>query len=307
MDTKKIDLNLRLFCTDCRDPIPNIIEDFAAGDLICGNCGLVLGNRVIDTRSEWRTFANSDDNSGDPSRVGAASDPLLGGSNHLDSTTISAMDKGTGMSKELSRTHNKISHDRGMQNVLDAFKSIQHMGDTIGLPRIVDDEKTLRGKSAEAIKAACLFIACREHKSERTFKEICNLTKVSTKEIGRCYKLIQPTLSKPSQPKTLDAYVRRFCSQLDVNNETTRSALKLCQMVSDRGILAGKSPITLIAACLYFASALSDDPKSAKDIALTAQCTESTLRNAYRKIYEDRYELGKDLGKTSKPISMLPP
>jgi transcription initiation factor TFIIIB Brf1 subunit/transcription initiation factor TFIIB len=31
--------------------------------------GLVLGNRVIDTRSEWRNFANSDDSKGDPSRV----------------------------------------------------------------------------------------------------------------------------------------------------------------------------------------------------------------------------------------------
>ena len=34
-----IDLNLKLICRDCRDPIPNIVEDFSAGDLICGNCG----------------------------------------------------------------------------------------------------------------------------------------------------------------------------------------------------------------------------------------------------------------------------
>jgi transcription initiation factor TFIIB len=46
----QINLNYRLKCRDCQDEIPNIVEDFAAGDLICGNCGLVLGNRVIDTR-----------------------------------------------------------------------------------------------------------------------------------------------------------------------------------------------------------------------------------------------------------------
>lgn len=85
------DLNLRLECRDCKDQIPNIVEDFSAGDLVCGNCGLVLGNRIIDTRSEWRTFANSDDASGDPSRVGAASDPLLGGNNVLETTVISGM------------------------------------------------------------------------------------------------------------------------------------------------------------------------------------------------------------------------
>jgi len=40
MTSKGIDLNLRLYCKDCKDPIPNIVENFAAGDMICGNCGI---------------------------------------------------------------------------------------------------------------------------------------------------------------------------------------------------------------------------------------------------------------------------
>jgi len=34
-----INLNVHLMCPDCRDPIPNIVEDFGAGDMICGSCG----------------------------------------------------------------------------------------------------------------------------------------------------------------------------------------------------------------------------------------------------------------------------
>ncbi len=48
------DLSVRLICPDCRDPNPQIIEYFGAGDLVCADCGLVLADRVIDTRSEWR-------------------------------------------------------------------------------------------------------------------------------------------------------------------------------------------------------------------------------------------------------------
>lgn len=48
------DLAVRLICPECRDPNPNIREEFGSGDLVCGNCGLVLGDRVVDTRSEWR-------------------------------------------------------------------------------------------------------------------------------------------------------------------------------------------------------------------------------------------------------------
>lgn len=48
------DLAVRLICPHCLDPNPNLIEEFSSGDLVCGTCGLVLGDRVIDTRSEWR-------------------------------------------------------------------------------------------------------------------------------------------------------------------------------------------------------------------------------------------------------------
>ena len=56
------DLAVRLICPQCRDPEPNIEEEFSSGDLVCRGCGLVLGDRIVDTRSEcefwiiWRLF-----------------------------------------------------------------------------------------------------------------------------------------------------------------------------------------------------------------------------------------------------------
>ena len=60
-------------------PDANLIEDYHAGDMICPECGLVVGDRVIDVGSEWRTFSN--DNNGDQKdqcRVGASEHWLLG-------------------------------------------------------------------------------------------------------------------------------------------------------------------------------------------------------------------------------------
>lgn len=45
---------------------PNLVEEFSAGDTICGSCGRVLSERGIDTRSEWRTFSNDDQGNDDP-------------------------------------------------------------------------------------------------------------------------------------------------------------------------------------------------------------------------------------------------
>lgn len=81
----------------------------------------MLGNRIIDTRSEWRTFASSDDSSGDPSRVGAVRDPLLGKSVSVESTTISVVDGMTGKSRELSRAHQRVANSRE-EAVMVAFR-----------------------------------------------------------------------------------------------------------------------------------------------------------------------------------------
>ena len=64
----------------CRfHPDAPLIEDYRAGDQICSECGLVVGDRVIDVGSEWRTFSNEKGGE-DKSRVGGAENTLLGSS-----------------------------------------------------------------------------------------------------------------------------------------------------------------------------------------------------------------------------------
>jgi transcription initiation factor TFIIB len=60
-------------------PDAPLMEDHHAGDMICTECGLVVGDRVVDVGSEWRTFTN-DRGSEDRSRVGGPENTLLGSS-----------------------------------------------------------------------------------------------------------------------------------------------------------------------------------------------------------------------------------
>lgn len=202
-----------------------------------------MGNRIIDTRSEWRTFSNNDDGGDDPSRVGAAGDPLLGGANHLDSTVIGMMDGGSGISRDLNRIHGRATNQKNEKNILQAFKDIQAMCERIGLSKIVvdsakqlykkvEDEKLLKGKAQEAIIAACIYIGCREQNVTRTFKEICSLTKVSKKEIGRCYKALQPIFDTPAQQISIDSYISRFASFLDVSSDVQKATKLVYYIIS---------------------------------------------------------------------------
>lgn len=180
-------------------PYEPLIEDYHAGDVICSACGLVVGDRTVDVGSEWRTF-NNESSQNDPSRVGGAENPLLNGtdlSTVIGRATGDAAFDESGQPKYNNR-RNMSSSDRTLVN---AFREISAMADRINLPKtIVDranllfkqvhDGKTLKGRSNDAIASACLYIACRQEGVPRTFKEICAVSKVSKKEIGRCFKLI---------------------------------------------------------------------------------------------------------------------
>ena len=190
---------MTVMCPECKEFPPNLVEEFASGDMVCGSCGLVLGDRIVDTRSEWRTFSNDDQGNDDPSRVGDAANPLLHGSQLQ--TTI-AFGDGTGRARDLHRAQNKSTHDKATKGLLAAYKEIGAHCDAVNIPKnvadtakhlfkVVDDAKAFKGKSQEAIIAGCIFIACRQCKVPRTFREIYALTKVSKKDIGRTFKALE--------------------------------------------------------------------------------------------------------------------
>merc|ERR1712127_18819 len=114
------------------------------------------------------------------------------------------------------------SSDRALIN---AFRTISGMCDRINLPRTITDRanalfkkvhdgKNLRGRSNDAISSACLYIACRQEGVPRTFKEICAVSKISKKEIGRCFKLILKALETSVDIITTADFMSRFCTNL---------------------------------------------------------------------------------------------
>ncbi len=78
----------------------------------------------------------------------------------------------------------------------------------------VHDGKNLKGRSNDAIASACLYIACRQEGVPRTFKEICAVSKISKKEIGRCFKLILKALETSVDLITTGDFMSRFCANL---------------------------------------------------------------------------------------------
>jgi len=312
------DLNVRLICPECKDPIPNIIEQYSSGDLVCGSCGMVLGDRIIDTRSEWRTFANEEGD--DPSRVGAAADPLMDGMEQLD-TTISFQDGGSGLARELQRASAKTQAFKDGKTMMEGFKKISQFCDSISLPKVISDtakqlykrveeDKILKGKRMDAIVAACIFIACRQGHVPRTFREICNITKVNKKQLGQCYKAMEAYfrlnvsggatsstnrvdihLAGSGSKASAEELIPRFCNHLGLPVSIERACVQVIVNAREQGINAGRSPISIAGGAIYFTTHLLGQPKLARDISKVANVSESTIKLVYKGFVVEKEKL----------------
>lgn len=291
-------------------PNANLIEDHRAGDLICPECGLVVGDRLVDVTSEWRMFS-SESNSKDPSRVGAAENHLLSGTDLSTSiqTLPGSSDDYSGMSrKQINNTDRQLITGFGimreMSERIHLAKSIQDSANST-LKQVVDT-KQLKGKNSEAVSAACLYIACRKEGVPRTFKEICAVSKVSKKEIGRCFKLILRALETNLELITSSDFMSRFCGQLSLPQSVQTAATTIARKSNELNIVAGRSPISIAAAAIYMASQASDYKKAAKDIGEIAGVAEVTIRQSYRLMYPRAADLFPAEFKFTTSISDLP-
>nr|CAB3251283.1 transcription initiation factor IIB-like [Phallusia mammillata] len=292
-----------------------LVEDYRAGDMICPECGLVVGDRTIDVGSEWRTFSNDKD-SKDMSRVGDAQNSLLSGS---DLSTI--IERPAGPPGSGDSGYSQFSNRRTISNndrvLIQAFKEISSMSDRISLPRnIVDranklfkqvyESKSLRGRSNDAISAACLYIACRQEGVPRTFKEICAISRISKKEIGRCFKLIVKNLETNVDVITSGDFMSRFCSNLGLPPPVQRAATYIARKAVDADLVSGRSPISVAAAAIYMASQASKERKSQKEISEIAGVAEATIRQSYKLMYPRAKDIFPDDFNFHIPLSQLP-
>lgn len=336
-------LNVRLICKDCREDPPNLYEDHASGDLLCDSCGLVLQQRSIDQSSEWRTFSNDDQGNDDPSRVGDGPNALLNGAQL--NTNIAFGDGGM-RSRDLNRAQNKVNLDKGNKNLLQAYKQIGALCDGWQLPTIVsdtakyiykdaDESRLFKGKNMDVLTASCVFIACRRHKYTRSFREAMELTRVSKKEIGRTFKALEQFLHRLEQEKKGTSTMLggglvvsneqyhgsgstdpselcpRYCSDLNLDQRTSNIAAAVVENMKKIGALAGRSPLSATAACIFMACQLTDKSRTAKEIGEIARVSDSTIRGAYKILYKDRGRLvteelllkGADISKLVDPRS----
>ena len=307
---------VKLFCSTCNRPPIEVIEDFKQGDLICGDCGLILSDgRLVDTRSEWRNFS---DESRDPARAGHAADPILGANRQLD-TIIS--DNGRGLN--LQRIHVRTTANSLDKQLISGIQELEIMSNQMSLPKNILDmskenfRKVLeggfaKGKDPIAVKAICILIASRQAGVNRSFKEISHTCRVSKKELGRVFKLVNKPLAEslPDAPTTIQGVaaehlLSRYCSQLGLSKQIENCAIYIATRGRQILNLSSKSPLSVAAGSILMACQILKDPTTVHSISETTGVSEGTTKGVLKILYRGHETVCKPEWKVNVPLDIL--
>jgi len=292
----------RDFCERCE----TILAFSDEGFLTCTNnkCGIIYKD-LIDQGAEWRYYGADDNHNSDPTRCGMPINPLLEESSY--GCKVLCVGQMSYEMRKIKRYTEWQSMPYKEKSQYDEFQIITTMAQNGGIPKmIIDDaivyhkkisesDTTFRGDNRDGIIAASIYISCRINNYPRTAKEIASIFLLdatsATKGCKNALSIINnlekdmDNKEKTNFGKTKPgAFIERYCSKLNVNNELT----KLCQFIAMKieklDIMPENTPPSIAAGVVYFVAQLCKLNISKKEVKNVSETSEVTINKCYKKL-----------------------
>ncbi|WP_049890178.1 transcription initiation factor IIB [Natronorubrum sulfidifaciens] len=242
-------------------------------ETICEDCGLVLAEDAIDRGPEWRSF---DDDETDPRRTGA---PLTRSRHDRGLSTEIGYGSGTpseyrsritGRKRRqiarLRREHNRARiSSKAERNQVYGFTEIRRINTGLSLPdsareqactlfKSAQSEGLFQGRSLEGFAAAAIYATCRTRSNPRTIDEITTVARADRHELTAAYDALNRELGLPTGPIDPTGYLPRYASKLGLETAIERRAREHLTVLLQEGLISGRNPSGVAAACLYEAA-----------------------------------------------------
>ncbi len=260
-------------------------------ETICETCGLVSAEHAIDHGPEWRSF----DEESDRKRTGA---PLTRSRHDRGLSTeigYGTRTRLTGRKRRqlarLRREHNRarLSSKRDT-NQRHGFGEIRRIVSQLSLPVVARERACvlfesaqsnglLRGRSIEGFAAAAVYATCRTLSISRTVDEIVATAAADEGELKAAYDALNRELGLPTGPISPSEYLPRYASRLQLDPDVERCAREYVSTLHDEGLIGGRNPSGVAAACLYAAALEHDEPVTQADAADVAGVSPVTIRS----------------------------
>ena len=288
-----------IVCSAC-DAGNSIITDLDTGEMVCSQCGLVLFDKIQDTKQEWREFPDTV-TSKNRKRTGAPTSiahydmglyTMIGSGDKDASGKV--LDSTARISMRRLRIWDVRSQASGNKGLRTAFGQLNVLKDKLGLPssmiettayiyRKARQKGLVRGRGITIVIAAAVYLACRQQGISRTLKEICLISNVKKRAVSREYRNMIFDLDLKIPIVDPLKCIARIANQINLNQKIKHDAVTIMNAATKSNISAGKNPMGLAATILYRSCLINGyDAIGQAVFAQAAGVTEVTIRNISR-------------------------
>ncbi|MFW9987665.1 MAG: transcription initiation factor IIB family protein [Candidatus Odinarchaeota archaeon] len=274
-------------CPECGGSLIALIE---TGDVVCNQCGLVINEKNVDVshygrRAYTNQEKNNRDQTGSPISILL---PDMGLSTVIDRTKINNPDL-----KRATKWNTRITWQK--RNLLIASTELKRISTNLNLPIYVREDamrlyreafkkKLLRGRSINAMVAACLYLASRRKQLPRTLQEITNEASANAKDVRRSYSILIREFNLKSPSTDPVSLIPRYINDLELDSDIEKLTTKILSSFKARFSVSGKDPKGLCAGAIYLASKIKNKDVTQQKIVETVGITEVTLRSRYKEL-----------------------
>jgi transcription initiation factor TFIIB len=285
-------------CYLCKGNV--LITDPQSGEMICGNCGLVISDKAEQTTYERQAYSLEElhqrSRTGTPTslalyNVGLST--VIGRSNK-DASGRKLNAYGPANLNRLRMWDSRV-HDVNDKNLRQVLVELDHYKDVMGLSDTVTEKSAylyrkaakrnlVKGRSVSSILAAALYMACREMEAPRSLSEIATVCDVKKKQLAHNYRLLVKELDPKIPLVNPVRCITMIANRMNLSEKAKRQAINIMHHIMKNEVSAGKTPMGLAATVIYLACLNSKENVTQKELAGKAGVTEVTIRNHYKQL-----------------------
>jgi transcription factor IIIB 90 kDa subunit len=251
----------------------------ASGASVCTDCGVVVEENAIVSSVEFVEGAG-----GSSSMVGQ----FVSATSSKAYTGNSGGIRGGGrygFSRD-SRETTLANGRRRIQELASRLRLGSHFVDGAHrLFTVAVERNFVQGRRTTHVVAACLYIACRQEKSQHMLIDFSDALQVNVYTLGTCFLKFRRLLGLKLEIIDPALYVYRFAAHLDLDdraNAVSLTSLRLVARMKRDWIVAGRRPAGICAAALLIAARAHGFDKHCADVTRILRVCGMTVTSRVR-------------------------
>lgn len=289
----------------------NFIHDDVMGEVICGNCGLVLDEKMIDEGKEWRAFDHGEEMS--KARAGSKYNQfvydrglstIIDGS-YKDCNGNSLSPFARRLQERLKRAQKRSYRKNEDRNFSDAMNYLSSFSEMFSLTKKTKEQiaadyrkivksQALKGRTIKNILLALIYIHCAKNKRPIPISEIKEKGNISESDLMAYKKKVYKALKMKVVIITPKDYLNTIHRSLKIEDDVLLVFAKFLYdkyKAIDPVSIQGKDPLGVAAGVYYLACLLLKYDCAQQQIKDLFHITDITIRNRYKEACHAIFDL----------------